>query len=166
MILKSLWRQKPLLKSQDFGRCYAGRGLRSGTPRWGYPSHRFRGGSPPLTKPRTATPLRRPLPASHVQMIVTNDELFPWLTTLIWHWQKQINVKWYRVKLRCLSKNGTSLARQTTRNRGVVYVIGRKPLVFNPLGNGNLALRINYQKVSRINESQEVASKWGLGRSP
>ena len=27
--------------------------------------------------PRTATPLRRPLPASHVQMIVTNDELFP-----------------------------------------------------------------------------------------
>ena len=68
-------------------------------------------------------------------------------------------------KLRCLSKNGNALARQTTRNRGVVYVIGRKPLVFDPLGNGNLALRINYQKVSRLNESQEVASKWGLGRS-
>ena len=31
----------------------------------------------PLTKPRTATPLRRSLPASNVQMIVTNDELFP-----------------------------------------------------------------------------------------
>ena len=30
-----------------------------------------------FTKPRTATPLRRPLPASNVQMIVTNDELFP-----------------------------------------------------------------------------------------
>ncbi len=26
------------------GTCYAGRGLRSGTPRWGYPSHRYRGG--------------------------------------------------------------------------------------------------------------------------
>ena len=33
----------------------------------------------PLTKPRTATPLRRPLPASNVQMIVTNDESFPCL---------------------------------------------------------------------------------------
>ena len=77
----------------------------------------------------------------------------------------QINAEWYHVKLRCLSKNGNALARQTTRNCEVVYVIGRKPLVFDPLGNGNLALRINYQKVSRLNESQEVASKWGLGRS-
>ena len=51
------------------------------------------------------------------------------------------------------------------RNSEVVYVIGRKPLVFDPLGNLNSALRINYQKVSRLNESQEVASKWGLGRS-
>ena len=34
---------------------------------------------PILTKPRTATPLRMPLPASHVQMIVTNDESFPCL---------------------------------------------------------------------------------------
>ena len=70
MIYKSLCLQKPLLKSQDFGTCYAGRGLRSGTPRWGYPSHRYRGG-PPLsfTKPRTATQLRRTLPASHAQMM-------------------------------------------------------------------------------------------------
>ena len=32
---------------------------RSGTPRWSYPSHRYRGG-PLLVKPRTATPVRRP----------------------------------------------------------------------------------------------------------
>ena len=32
---------------------------------------------PILTKPRTATPLRRPLPASNVLMIVTIDEFFP-----------------------------------------------------------------------------------------
>ena len=69
IILKFLCLQKPLLKSQKCRTCYAGRGLRSGMPRWGYPSHRFRGGSPPLTKPRTATPLRRPQPASHVQMV-------------------------------------------------------------------------------------------------
>ena len=42
---------------------------------------------------------------------------------------------------------------------------GQGLLIFDPLGNGNLALRINYQKVSRLKESQEVASKWGLGRS-
>ena len=33
-----------LLKSQKFRTYYAGRGRRSGTPRWGYPSHRYRGG--------------------------------------------------------------------------------------------------------------------------
>ena len=33
------------------------------------------------------------------------------------------------------------------RNSEVVYVIGRKPLVFDPLGNLNSALRLNYQKV-------------------
>ena len=164
MILKSLWRQKPLLKSQDFGRCYAGRGLRSGTPRWGYPSHRFRGGSPPLTKPRTATPLRRPQPASNVQMIVTNDELFPWLTTPIWHWLKKMpndTAANYDVTRQTESR----LQDKSSRNSGVVYVIGRKPIVFDPLGNGNLVLRINYQKVSQLNEIQEVASKWGLSRS-
>ena len=34
-----------------------------------YPSHRYRGGPLPFTKPRAATPLRRPLPASHAQMM-------------------------------------------------------------------------------------------------
>ena len=43
---------------------------------------------------------------------------------------------------------------------------GQGLLIFDPLGNGNLALRINYQKGSRLNESQEVGMKWGLGRSP
>ena len=42
---------------------------------------------------------------------------------------------------------------------------GQGLLIFDPLGNGNLALRINYQKVSRLKESQEVGMKWGLGRS-
>ena len=47
MIFKSFYLQKPLLKSEEFGTCYAGRGRRSGTPRWGYPSHRYRGGPLP-----------------------------------------------------------------------------------------------------------------------
>ena len=111
MIFKSLCLQKPLLKSQECVTCYAGRGRRSGTPRWGYPSHRYRGGPLPFTKPWAATPLRRPQPASHVQMIVTNDESFPWLATPIWHWQKQINAEWYCGKLRCNSTDRTALTR-------------------------------------------------------
>ena len=42
---------------------------------------------------------------------------------------------------------------------------GQSPLAFDPLDNRNPALRINYQKVSLLKESQEVATKWGLGRS-
>ena len=42
---------------------------------------------------------------------------------------------------------------------------GQSPLVFDPLDNRNPVLRINYQKVSRLKESQEVATEWGLGRS-
>ena len=70
-----------------------------------------------------------------------------------------------RGKLRCLSTDGTALAGQVNTELMRRSVVRPKPLIFDPLGNGNLALRINYQKVSRSNESQEVASKWGLGRS-
>ena len=42
---------------------------------------------------------------------------------------------------------------------------GQGLLIFDPLGNRNLALLINYQKVSLLEESQEVGMKWGLGRS-
>ena len=42
---------------------------------------------------------------------------------------------------------------------------GQIPSIFDPLDNHYPALRINNQKDSRLKESQEVASKWGLGRS-
>ena len=42
---------------------------------------------------------------------------------------------------------------------------GQGLLIFDPLDNRNLSLRINYQKVSRLEESQEVGMKRGLGRS-
>ena len=42
---------------------------------------------------------------------------------------------------------------------------GQGLLIFDPLGNRNLALLINYQKVSLLEESQEVGMKRGLGRS-
>ena len=42
---------------------------------------------------------------------------------------------------------------------------GQGLLIFDPLDSRNLVLHINNQKVSRLKESQEVAMKWGLGRS-
>ena len=42
---------------------------------------------------------------------------------------------------------------------------GQGLLIFDPLDNRNPSLLINYQKVSLIEESQEVGMKWGLGRS-
>ena len=55
-----------------------------------------------------------------------------------------------------------------TSHHGTVELFtssGQGLLIFDPLDNRNLVLRINYQKVSRLKESQEVASKWGLDRS-
>ena len=42
---------------------------------------------------------------------------------------------------------------------------GQGLLIFDPLDNRNPSLLINCQKVSLLEESQEVATKWGLGRS-
>ena len=42
---------------------------------------------------------------------------------------------------------------------------GQGLLIFDPLDNRNTSLLINYQKVSLLEESQEVAMKWGLDRS-
>ena len=42
---------------------------------------------------------------------------------------------------------------------------GQGLLIFDPLDNRNPTLRVDYQKVSWLKESQEVAMKWGLGRS-
>ena len=42
---------------------------------------------------------------------------------------------------------------------------GQCLLIFDPLDNRNPSLLINYQKVSLLDESQEVGMKRGLGRS-
>ena len=42
---------------------------------------------------------------------------------------------------------------------------GQDPLIFDPLDNRDPSLLTNYQKVSLLEESQEVGMKRGLGRS-
>ena len=155
-----------VFKSQKCMTCYAGRGFRSGTPRWGYPSHRFRGGPLLLVKPRTATPLRRPLTASHIQMIVTNDESFPWLAIPILHWPEPD--KWQMTPRQItMSLDRQNRAYKTCQHgTAELFTSSRQGLlIFDPLDNHNLALLVNYQKVSLLEGSQEVGMKWGLGRS-
>ena len=38
---------------------------------------------------------------------------------------------------------------------------GQSPSIFDPLDNRNPPLLVNYQKVSLLEESQEVGMKWG-----
>ena len=149
------------MKLQKCMTCYVGRGHRSGTPRWGYPSHRYRGGPLPFTKPWAATPLRRPLPASHVWMVnisVPNHANMALTKT-----------KKYRMILRQITMSLDKRNRDCkTCQHGKAELFsssGQSPLIFDPLDNRNPSLLINYQKVSLLEESQEVSMKWGLGRS-
>lgn len=141
-------------KSQKCMTCYAGRGRRSGTPRWGYPSHRYRGGPLPLTKPRTATPLRRPLPASHVWMANISMPGHANMTLT--------KTKKCRMILRQITmslENVTTLAGQVNTDPVRHSCrIDKSPLIFDPLGNGSPVLHIDNQKVSQLNECQEAGS--------
>ena len=60
-----------VLKSQKYRTCYADSGLRSGTPRWGYPSHRYRGG------PHSAHADGYAAPTSPAGQSCLDDELLP-----------------------------------------------------------------------------------------
>ena len=42
---------------------------------------------------------------------------------------------------------------------------GQGLLIFDPLDNRDPSLLVNYQKISPLEEIQEVGMKWGLGRS-
>ena len=53
---------------------------------------------------------------------------------------------------------------KSTRNSGVVYVVGTKPFVFDPLDNGSPVLYIDNQRVSQLDKCQEAGSEGGLGR--
>ena len=118
IILKSLWRQKPLhlyfWDHKNLGHFMPAGAFGAVRPVGAILPTATAAGPIPITKPRTATPLRRPLPASHVQMIVTNDELFPWLTTPIWHWpepnkwqmiHRQITMSLEKRKRACKTNN-------------------------------------------------------------
>ena len=162
MIFKSLCLQKPLLKSQKCRTFYADRG----------PSERYA----PLGLSFPPLPRRAPFRSRSRGRLRRSDgpcrpAMFGrWIISVTDHVNMALTkTKKCRMILRQITM---SLDRQNRayktcqkRNSEVVYVVGRKPLVFDPLGNLNSALRINNQKVSRLNESQEVASKWGLGRS-
>ena len=162
IIFKSLWRQKPLLKSQKCRTCYAGRGLRSGTPCWGYPSHRYRGWPLPFTKPWAATPLRRPLSASHV-----------WTMNYFRDWPCQYDIdlnkkgEWYCGKLRCLSKTWLHLLDKSTRILWDIHVVWTRAIWFSTLlATAVLYYILTIRKLAdSMNVKRQVRKGGGLGMS-
>ena len=108
----------------------------------------------PLTKPRTATPLRRPLPASHVWM--ANISMPGHANTAL------TKTKKCRMILRQITmslENVTTLAGQVnTEPVRHSCRMDKSPLIFDPLGNGSPVLHIDNQKVSQLNECQEAGS--------
>ena len=161
IIFKSLWRQKPLLKSQKCRTFYADRGLRSGTPRWGYPSHRYRGG-PLLTFSRGR--LRRSdVPCRPVMF---GRRIFQCLAMPIWHWPEPNKLQMILRRIPMSLDKWDCISGTSQHGTSELFTSsGQRHLIFDPLDNRNPALRINYQRVSWLKESQEVSMKWGLGRS-
>ena len=123
---------------------------------------------PPL--PRRAPPIHEAMggyaaPKAPAGQPCLDDELFPWLTTPIRHWPEQ--KRWMILRQITMSlENVTTLAGQVNTDPVRHSCrMDKSPLIFDPLDNRNPSLLINYQKVSPLEESQEVGMKWGLGRS-
>ena len=119
----------------------------------------------PLTKPRTATPLRRLLPASHDQMMNYFRD---------WPCQydielNRINDKWYCGKLRCLSKTWLHLRDKSTRILWDIHVVWTKALWLSTL----LATAVQYyiltiRKLANSMNVKRLVRKgvlaWAFGR--
>ena len=131
MIFKSFCLQKPLhlyfWNHKNDRTCYAGRGLRTGTPRWGYPSHRFRGG--PLHEATGGYAA----PKAPAGQSCLDGEYFN-----AWPCQydidlNQINDKWYLGKLRCHSTDRTAITRHVNMEQLSCLARRDKALWFSTL---------------------------------
>ena len=152
MIFKSFCLQKPLLRSQECRTCYAGSGLWSGTPRWGYPSHESRG-----RLRRSEGPSRPAMFGRWIISVTDHANMALTKTKKCRMMQRQITMSLDKRNRDCKTcQHGTAELFASS---------GQGLLIFDPLDNRNPSLLINYQKVSRLEESQEVGMKWGLGRS-
>ena len=149
-----------LLRSQKFRTFYAGRGRRSGVA--------VRGsweGTPEIAV-GSIVPTGRTAPKAPAGQPCLDDELFPCLAMPIWHWPEPN--KWQMIPRQITMSLDRQNCAYKTCQHGTVELFtssGQGLLIFDPLDNRVPSLLANYQKVSRLKESQEVASKWGLDRS-
>ena len=164
MIFKSLCLQEPLLKSQEFVTCYAGRGLRSGVAVRGFVK------GPAAVAVGRIAPTGRTAPKAPAGQSWPDDELFPWLTTPIRHWPKLKNTAWYCGKLRCLSKTWLHLRDKSTRILWDIHVVWTRALWFSTL----LATAVPYyiltiRKLANLTNVKRQVQKgvlaWAFGRS-
>ena len=118
----------------------------------------------PLTKPRTATPLRRPLPASHV-----------WTMNHFRDWPCQYDIdlnkkgEWYCGKLRCLSKTWLHLRDKSTRSLWDIHIVWARALWFSTLlATAVLYYMLTIRKLANsMNVKRQVRKgvlAWALGR--
>ena len=127
--------------------------------------HTATAAGPILAKPRTATPLRRPLPASHV-----------WTMNYFRAWPRKYGIDlnkkggWYCGKLRCLSKTWLHLRDKSTRILWDIHVVWTKALCFSTL----LATAVTYyiftlrKLANSMNVKRQVQKgvlAWAFGRS-
>ena len=92
--------------------------------------------------------------------------IFQCLAMPIWHWPEPN--KWQMIPRQITMSLDRQNRAYKTCQHGTAELFtssGQGLLIFDPLGNRNLALLINYQKVSLLEEIQEVGMKRGLGRS-
>ena len=92
--------------------------------------------------------------------------IFQSLAMPIWHWPEPN--KWQMIPRQITMSLDRQNRAYKTCQHGTAELFassGQGLLIFDPLDNRNPTLRINYQKVSWLKESQEVGMKWGLGRS-
>ena len=144
IILKSLWRQKPLLKSQKCRTCYCLQG----------PSERYA----PLGLSFPPLPRRAPFSRSRGRLrrsegpcrpVMFGWRIFQCLAMPIWHWTEPN--KWQMIlrQITMSLENVTTLAGQVNTDPVRHSCrMDKSPLIFDPLGNGSPVLHIDNQKVS------------------
>ena len=119
----------------------------------------------PLTKPRTATPLRRPLPASHV-----------WTMNYFCDWPRKYGIdlnkkgEWYCGKLRCLSKTWLHLRDKSTRILWDIHVVWTRALWFSTLlATAVLYYILTIRKLANTTNVKRQVRKgvlaWAFGRT-
>ena len=98
--------------------------------------------------------------------VMFGRRIFQCLAMPIWHWPEPNKLQMILRRIPMSLDKWDCISGTSQHGTSELFTSsGQRHLIFDPLDNRNPALRINYQRVSWLKESQEVSMKWGLGRS-